>query len=141
MKYIHKFYTMRYLSLFCIEEFFIYVSCSGVVLPLHPNYICVGIDMFVHHITVSEFVYVIQPNCWFYSILGIFYYISPMFGLFFHCIVVTFELALIFLWMSYICLLQHVGVLHNIYSLVLLHIGNIVSHILCILFVMPFLPS
>ena len=73
------------------------------------------------------FVYVIQPNCWLYFILGIFTYISPICGVLSHFVVVTFEFKVICLWMLYLRLLQYVGVLHKIYPLVVLHIRNIVN--------------
>ena len=34
-----------------------YIFCAGGILPLHLNYICVCIDMFVHHITVYALIY------------------------------------------------------------------------------------
>ena len=89
---------------------------------------------------IYMFVYGIQYNCWLYLILGIFYDISPMCGLFFHCIFVTFAFLLICLWMLYIFLLVYVDVFHTICSLVVLDIGNLVMHISCIWFVMPFSP-
>ena len=52
-----------------------------------------------------------------------------------------FTFALIRLWMLYLCLMWYVCVLHMIYYLVELHLGNIVMHISCLLFVMPFSPS
>ena len=39
--------------------------------------------------------------------------------------------------MLYLCLLQYVGVLRMVLSLVVIHVGNLVVHISCILFVMP----
>ena len=38
----------------CIGNFVIYMSCSGANIPLNLNYVCVFIDMLVHHITVPE---------------------------------------------------------------------------------------
>ena len=51
--YIHIFYTMLYLSLFCIGKFVFYISCAGVILPLQLHYIWLFIDMSVHNITAS----------------------------------------------------------------------------------------
>ena len=47
---------MRSPSLIYLGEFVIYISCAGVILPLQLNYINVCIDIFLHHITVSEFI-------------------------------------------------------------------------------------
>ena len=69
---------------------------------------------------------------------GILFYISPVYGLFHHCVIVTYVFALIFLWMIYLRKLQYFCVLHRICSLVALHIGNLVMYISCILFVVPF---
>ena len=63
---------------------------------------------------IDVFLYVIQYNSWLYFILGIFYYISTMYGLFCHCVIVTYAFVLICLWMLYLCSLQYVCVLHNI---------------------------
>ena len=46
-------------------------------------------------VCICMFIYVIQSNCCLYFILGILSYISPMCGLFFHFIVVTFVFLLI----------------------------------------------
>ena len=87
------------------------------------------------------FVYVILSNCWLYFILCILYYISPMYGLLFHCIVVKFVFALICLWMLCLCLIQYVGVVHMIFPLVVLHLGKLVIRIYCTLFVIILFPS
>ena len=86
---------MLYPNLFCIGKFVNYISYSGVIILLHLNYICVFICMFVHNITVSAllFFYVIQYTCWFYFILDILSYIYPMYGLFHHCVIVTYAFA------------------------------------------------
>ena len=72
--------------------------------------------------------------------IGIFFYIFSVHGSFHHCIIVMYVFVLICLWMLYLCLLRYVFLLHIICSLVAPHIGNRVTHISCILFVIPFLP-
>ena len=63
---------------------YIYIPCSGGILPLQLNYVFVGIDMFVYHITVSIFIFVCMlyniifgcnPSCIFFpiSVLGVGY--------------------------------------------------------------------
>ena len=47
---------MRSLSLICLGKFVIYIPFAGVILPLHLNYICVCIDMFVNCIPVSALI-------------------------------------------------------------------------------------
>ena len=90
---------------------------------------------------IDIFVYVIQSNRFLYFILGIFTYIYPMYGLFFHCIFITFAHVLICLWMLYLCLLKYFGVINTIYYLVVPHLGNLVMDIYHIWFVMPLLPA
>ena len=48
---------MRSPSLFCLRVFVTYIYCSGAIIPLHLNYIFPCIDMFVHHVMVSELIY------------------------------------------------------------------------------------
>ena len=123
-------------------EFFLYISCAWVILPLQLHYIYVWIDMFVHHIMVSELIFL----CVLYNLIidctssWDFFYISPVYGLLLHGIVFTFAFSFICLWMLYLCLLQYVGVLHKICSLVVLHIGKLFMHIYFVWFVMPFSP-
>ena len=69
------------------------------------------------------------------------FYISPVRGLLHHCVIVAYMFVLICLLMLYLWLLQHVCVLHTLFFLVVLHIGNIFMSIFCILIVMLFLPS
>ena len=72
MWYVCAFYTMRSPSLLCIGNYVMYIYCLGNILPMHPNYICVCIFMFVNHVTVSiffMFVYVIQYSYWLYLTL------------------------------------------------------------------------
>ena len=83
------------------------------------------------------FVYIIQYTNWLYFILGILFYISSVYGLFYQYTVVKFEFILILLWMLYLCLLQYVCVINTICSLVVLHIWNLVIQISYIWFVMP----
>ena len=44
------------LSLFYLGNFVIYISWEGVILQLHLNYICICIDKFLKHITVSALI-------------------------------------------------------------------------------------
>ena len=78
------------------------------------------------------YAFVIQSNCLLYLTLGILYYISPMYGLFFHFIVVKFLFLFICLCILYIYLLQNFGVLYTILSLVVIHIGKLVMYSSCI---------
>ena len=48
---------MRYPGLLCLGKFIIYISCSGLIIQLHLNYICVFINMFVNHIMVSSLIH------------------------------------------------------------------------------------
>ena len=100
-------------------------------------YVCASYNS----VYIVMFVHLIQYNCWLYFILGILSHVSTMYGLFFNCIFVKFTFVLICLWMLYIWLLWYVCVLHTICSLVALHLGNLVMHISCILFVVPLSPS
>ena len=133
MWYVCSFYTTRPPSLFFRGKF---VTQRALYMHLYL-YFCESYN----GVCIDMFVYVVQPNFWLYLILGILTYISPMYGLFFHCIVVTFTPVLICLWMVYICLLIYVGVIHTIWYLVILHISNIIMHIYCIWFVIPLSPS
>ena len=72
--------------------------------------------------------------------LGYFLYISPVHGLFYHLIIVTYAFVFICLWMFYPFFLQYVCVTYTIYSLFVLHLGRIVIHIYCKLLVMPLPP-
>ena len=92
-------------------------------------------------ICIDILVYFIQFNCWLYLILGIFSYIYPIYGLFFHCIIITFKIVLICFWMLYLCLLLYVGVLHTLLSLVVINIGKLLIHISCIWFFIQLSPS
>ena len=55
MSYLIHSYILHYElpSLFCHEKFVIYISCSGVIIQMHLNYIYIFIGMFVHHIKLS----------------------------------------------------------------------------------------
>ena len=88
-------YTMCSPSMFCIENFVIYICCLGVILTMHLNYIFVCIDtfyMFVHLINsvcIDSFVHIITVSvflclCTLYNlIVG---YTSPWyFVLYFSC--------------------------------------------------------
>ena len=99
-------------------------------------YVC----SYYNGVLIDTFVYVILYNHRFYFILGVWFYIAPVHGLFHHYIIVTYVLVFICLWMLYPCFLWFFCVLHKIYSLVVLHIGNVVMHIFCIFFVVAFLP-
>ena len=43
------------------------------------------------------FAYFIQYNHWLYLILGVWFYIAPVYGLFYHCIIVTYTFVIIWL--------------------------------------------
>ena len=139
MWYFCEFYSMLSPSLFCIVKCVICISCPGVILPLHLNYICVFIDMFVRLINVS----VLLCLCMLYNIIfgynspWFFFYISPMHGLFHYCVIFTSVFVLIFLWMLYLWLLPYVCVLRMICSLLVIHMGDLVIHISCVLFIIP----
>ena len=83
------------LYIFIVQEWFWHCTwtISTFVLIFFASYNCVCIDMFV---------YVIQSSCWLWFILGILSYISPMYGLFSHCIVFTFTFVLICIWILYL---------------------------------------
>ena len=108
------------------------------------SYNGVCIDMFVNLVTVYVFLclcmlyyLIFGYNPYWYFVL----YIYPVHGLFLHCVILTSVLVLIFLCMLYLWSLWYVCVLHTIFSLVALHLGDISMHISCILIVMPFFPS
>ena len=106
-------------------------------------YLCLYLYVFSFYngVCIFMFVYVIQSNCWLYLIL-VFFSISPLFmGCSTTASLLHLCVLLIFLWRLYLWLLQYVCVLHTIWSLVALHLENIVMHIYFILFVMPVLPS
>ena len=112
-----EFYTIRSLSLVCLGKFVIYNSCAGVILKLHLNCICVCIDMFVNNITVSTLIclrllYNIIKIC---TLSWIFFYLSLVHGLLYHCIIVTSAFELICLYILYLCLLKYVCVIYTIY--------------------------
>ena len=54
---------MNLSSMFCIGKFVVYVSFAVVVIPLYLNYICIGIDIFVHHITVPGLICLCKYLC------------------------------------------------------------------------------
>ena len=83
-------------------------------------------------ISIVMFVYIIQSNYWLYFILVFFSYVFPMSGLSHHCIIVTYVFVLICLWMLYLCLLQYVFIIHPIWSLGVIHLGNLLMNISCI---------
>ena len=70
----------------------------------------------------------------------LFFYVFPVYGLFYLYIVITFLFVFISLLMLYLCLLKYVFVLYTLYSLVVLHIGNICIHISYKLFFMTLPP-
>ena len=57
MWYVRVIYTMRFPNIFIIGKFVIYISCTRGILPLHPNYIWVFIDMVVNHTMLSALIY------------------------------------------------------------------------------------
>ena len=105
------------LYIFPVQEWFCHCNwiISTFVLIFFASYNGVCIYMFV---------YVIQSNCWLYLILVILSYISPMYGLFFHFIFITFAFLLICLWMLYMCLLRYAGVLNMLCPLVVYKLGS-----------------
>ena len=62
--------------------------------------------------------------------------ISPVPGLFHHCVIVTYVFVFNFLWMLYLWLLHFVFVFHTICFLVALHHGSLLMHMSCILLFM-----
>ena len=141
-------------SLFCIGKFVIYISDEVFILPLHLNYIYVCIVMFVHFYNGAcidmlvhlIMVYVLLCICMLYNLnVGYTSYwcfiLYPVYGLFRHCVIVTSVFVLSCFLMLYMWLLRYFCVLHMIFSLVALHLGNIGMHSYCILFVVPLLPS
>ena len=128
------------MSLFCIEKLVIYIYCSGMITTIKLNYL--NLYWYVYSpyngVWIDMLMYFAQYNYWLYFILGILSYISHMYGLVYHCIVVTFTIVLICLWMLYICLPWYVGVLHIICSLVALNIEKLVMHITYIWFLCHF---
>ena len=131
---------MRSPSLIFLGKFVIYTFCAGVILSLRLHYIWVCIVIFVHNITVSALIFL----CMLYGLIFgctsylVFCHISSIYGLFFHCIVATFIFLFIFLWILYLFLLLHVGVLRTIFSLVVIHLGNLAMHTSCIWFLCHF---
>ena len=81
-------------------------------------------------VCIDMFVYVIKSTNRLYFILGVFFYISPVNGLFYHCVVVTSAFVSIYLWTLYLCLLWYVYVLHTIYYLILIRLGKRVIYFL-----------
>ena len=67
-------------SLPCIGDFVRYISDEGFILPLHLNYICVCIDMFLHLIMLS----VLLCLCMLYNITVV-YTLSWYFVLYLSC--------------------------------------------------------
>ena len=92
---------------FMYWKVFIYISFPGVILPMHLNYICVCICIFVHHTKVSLLIHL----CMLYYIIIVytspwyFFYISPVHCLFHHYTILTYVFVLIFLLIFYIFLL------------------------------------
>ena len=68
--------------------------------------------------------HLIQSTCWLYLLLRIVFYISPVHGLFYHCVVVKYEFLLIRLCISYQFLLQYVCLPYTNYYFVWIHIGR-----------------
>ena len=58
-----------------------------------------------------------------------FFNISPVHGLFYHCVVVIPAFVLIYLWILYLCLLRYVCVLYTIYYLFWIHLERIAVYI------------
>ena len=127
---------------FCTGNFVMYIFCSGVIIPLQLNQIYVCIDMFVHRITVSALMFFVfyTIHCWFNFILVIFSYISPMYELFNHCVIVTYIFLLICLLILYPCLVRFACLFNKIYSLIVHQIKNLVVYISCMIYIFPLSP-
>ena len=121
------------LSWYFCDKYFLKMSDFSTAPLLYLLLYWYGCEYYTF-LWIDKFVHFILPTNWLHSILINFFYIFPLHGLFFHCIVLTFEFVLRCLWMLYICLLRYFCVLHNIYSLFLLHLGNHVMNIYWILF-------
>ena len=90
---------------------------------------------------IDNFVHVVQSTNWLYLILGVLlyfilvflFYISPLYWLFYHCVVVKYLFVSMCMWMLYIyiyiCLLWYVFLLCTIYSSVVIHIEKLVMYI------------
>ena len=117
--------------MFYTVEFVIYIYCAWVIIPLQLNYTVVCIYMFVHNIMVSELIclYILYNPIISCTSYWEFFYISPVHGLVYHCVVVTFAFVLICLWILNLCLLKCFCVIYMIYYLVLIHIGRLVVYI------------
>ena len=157
MWYVCSFYTTRSPSLFYNGNFVIYFLYRGdsstapelyLCLYFYVWYVCASyngfhIDMFVCLITV----FLLLCLFMLYNLIfgstspWCFFYISLVHSLFHHCVIVKYVMVLIFLCMLYIWSLQYVFLIHTIFSLVALHLGNLVMYISCIWIVMPFSPS
>ena len=119
------FATESYIYIHPFQELFFHCI---IIISAFYWYVCASYNGFY----IDIIVYVIQYNCWLNFILGICSYISPIYGLLFHCVAVKFTIVLIFVLVLYLCLLQYVGVLYTILSLVALHLDKFVIHISCI---------
>ena len=118
------------LYIFPVQEWFCHCNwiISTFVLIFFASYNGVCIYMFV---------YVIQSNCWLYFILVILSYISPMYGLLYSCFVIASAFVLIYLWRLYLCLPRYICEFYSIYSLIVIHLGELILNISCIWFIMP----
>ena len=73
--------------------------------------------------------------------IGNFSCVSPVHGLFYHCVVITYVILLICWYLFYICLIQYSCVLYTLYSLFLIRLGNILMNIYCIWFILTLKPT
>ena len=93
----------------------------------------------LYSVWVDIFVYIIQSNHFLCAVFGVLFYISPVSGLFYHCVVVKDDFELTCLWISYLFLLQFIFLLYTIYSLVGIQIGKIFVYTYW--FIMSLLPA
>ena len=120
-----------------LGNFVIYLYYAWVILSLCIHYICAFIDMFMHIILVS----VLKFLCMLYNILigctsSWVFFLSLSYArviLPLNCRYMCVHINM--LWMLYLSLMRYVCVIHKIYSLVVLHLGNLFMNIYCIVFV------
>ena len=126
-------------SLPCLEILF-YIYGEGLILPLYLNYNGVCIDMIVNIITVFVLICLcISQRCLYYYVCVCYKIIvgctsSWYFDLYLPCAWVIPPLHHFYIFFVIICLLIlylwfliYIYMLHKIYSLVVLHIGNYVN--------------
>ena len=137
--HICAFYTIWSLGIFFLVNVYIYFLCMINYETASSLYLCLYWYICTYYIflLIDMFVYFVQSTHWLHLILGILFYIYPVIRLFYQWIFVTFLFEFICLCILYQCLQQYVCILYTIYSLVGLHIGNLVLY--TSLFIMPLL--